>query len=206
VSGALASALDLRPALRRTAERGYAHVAHALDPAACRALWREVARGPLRRFADSFGQVRQEIEGFDVLDPMDGWPAIGGLRDELVDLIRRHGRGIRGLATWWPNEAGIAVYRPSSIGITPHLDGKKYRRLVAVVTIRGTARFTVCRDRAGEVVERWWAGAGGLTLMRGPGLVGKRDGRPFHTVEGPRRGERCSIGLRMDARPVETVS
>ncbi len=200
---ALATGLDLRPGLRATAERGYAHVARALDEASCRALWLEVARGPMRRFAGSFGQVRQEIDGFDVRDPMDDFPQIAGLRDELAGVVRRHGRGIRGLATWWPNEAGIARYRPGSIGITPHLDGKKYRRLVAVVTIHGTARFTVCRDRAGDVVETWFADSGGLTLMRGPGLAGVRDGRPFHTVEGPGRGERCSIGFRMDARPAD---
>ncbi len=198
---ALASGLDLRPALRATAEQGYAHVAHALDEASCRALWREVARGPMRRFAGSVGQVRQEIDGFDVRDPMEGFPLIAELRDELAGVVRRHGRGIRGLATWRPNEAGIARYRSGSIGITPHLDGKRYRRLVVVVTIHGTARFTVCRDRAGEVVDAWLAGPGGLAFMRGPGLAGMRDGRPFHTVEGPRRGERCSIGLRMDARP-----
>jgi hypothetical protein len=34
-------------------------------------------------------------------------------------------------------------------------------------------------------------------LMRGPGLAGNRDGRPFHLVDGPRRGERLSVGIRM---------
>jgi hypothetical protein len=33
--------------------------------------------------------------------------------------------------------------------------------------------------------------------MRGPGLAGRRDGRPFHLVEGPRLGERLSLGFRM---------
>lgn len=188
-----------------TASRGYAHVSHAIGDSFLSPLLKELERGPFRRLEGSFGPVRQEIEGFDVLDPMDGFPLVAELRDELAGLLRRDGRGIRGLATWWPNEAGVARYRPGSIGITPHLDGKWYRRLVAVVTVNGTAPFTVCRDRAGKVIERWDAGPGSLTLMRGPGLAGSRDGRPFHTVEGPRRGTRCSIGFRMNTRPAETA-
>jgi hypothetical protein len=197
---ALAPNLDLRPALRRTAERGYAHLSDSLDERFRRALSREVGRGAFQRFEGSFGQVRQEIEGYDVPDPMDAFPRLLELRDELARAVRRGGRGIRGLATWWPNEAGVARYRPGSIGITPHLDGKWYRRLVAVVTIEGSAPFTICRDRTGEVIERWMAAPGGLTLLRGPGLLGVRDGRPFHTVEGPRRGRRVSIGFRMNTR------
>jgi hypothetical protein len=197
---ALASNLDLRPALRLTAERGYAHLSDALDERFRRALSREVARGSFQRFEGAFGQVRQEIEGYDVPDPMDAFPRLSELRDELAEAVRAGGRRIRGLATWWPNEAGVARYRPGSIGITPHLDGKWYRRLVIVVTVEGSAPFTVCRDRAGEVIERWIAAPGGLTLLRGPGLLGVRDGRPFHTVQGPRRGRRVSIGFRMNTR------
>jgi hypothetical protein len=200
---ALAPGLDLRGALRATADRGYAHMTGAIDARFLRSVWREVERGPFQRFEGSFGLVRQEIDGYDVRDPMDAFPLVAELRDELVGLIRRQGRTINGLATWRPNEAGAALYHPGSIGITPHLDGKWYRRLVVVVTIHGTAPFTVCRDRAGEVVERWESGPGSVTLMRGPGLAGSRDGRPFHTVHGPRRGTRCSIGYRMNTRPAD---
>jgi hypothetical protein len=178
-------------------------VTHAVEGSFLRSLRRELERGPFQRFEGSFGLVHQEIEGYDVLEPMDGFPLVAELRDELAGLLRRNARGISGLATWWPNEAGVARYHPGSIGITPHLDGKWYRRLVAVVTVNGTAPFTVCRDRAGEVIERWDAGPGSLTLMRAPGLAGYRDGRPFHTVEGPRRGTRCSVGFRMNTRPAE---
>jgi hypothetical protein len=197
---ALSADLDLRRPLRLAAERGHAHLRGALDERFRRALLREVEGGPFQRFEDTFGQVRQQIEGYDVRDPMDAFPLVARLRDELAETVRRDGRGIRGLATWWPNEAGVARYRPGSIGITPHLDGKWYRRLVIVVTVVGSAPFTICRDRAGEVIERWTAGPGGVTLMRGPGLLGTQDGRPFHTVQGPRRGRRCSVGYRMDTR------
>jgi hypothetical protein len=82
------------------------------------------------------------------------------------------------------------------------MDGRWYRRLVVVATVYGRAPFAICGSRdPDDVVERWMAGPGDLVLMRGPGLAGHRDGRPFHLVEGPRRGERLSLGVRMSARP-----
>ena len=42
-------------------------------------------------------------------------------------------------ATYAPNEIYLQRYRPGSLGITPHLDGKRYRRLVAFFTVRGSA-------------------------------------------------------------------
>jgi hypothetical protein len=69
-----------------------------------------------------------------------------------------------------------------------------------VVTVHGRARFAICGSRdPHDVVEAWTSAGGDLVLMRGPGLAGRRDGRPFHLVEGPRRGERLSLGFRMSA-------
>jgi len=193
------SGLDLRSALRAVVEEGSAFVPRSLDESFRGRLWSEVRAGPFQHMAEEFGggRVRQELDAFDIVEPFDGFPAVAELCSEVTRLIREHGRGIRGLATWSPNEVGVARYQAGSLGITPHLDGKWYRRLVAVVTVHGGGRFSISRDRAGPVVAEWDAGPGSLTLMRGPGLGGLKDGRPFHMVTGPRRGERCSLGLRM---------
>lgn len=201
----MSAELSRRPlaaGLRSTADRGFAHLDGVLDPAFRRALWREIRSGPLRRMEGTFGAagVRMQIDGFDVDEPFEGFPLLRGLGDAFAERVRSQGSGIRGLATWWPNEAGVGVYRPGWVGVTSHLDGRWYRRLVAVFTIVGSARFEVLASRAGEVLDVWEARAGGLTLMRGPGLAGSRDGRPFHAVEGPRRGVRCSVALRMSVR------
>lgn len=162
----------------------------------------EVDAGPFRPFGESFGEVRQQIDGYDVSIPDRAFPVLTALCRELRDLVRTHGGGLRGLATWTPNEVGVAHYATGSIGITPHMDGKWYRRLVVVATVYGRAPFAICGSRDPEdVVERWSAGPGDLVLMRGSGLAGHRDGRPFHLVEGPRRGERLSLGIRMSRRP-----
>jgi len=184
-------------ALRRTATDGFAHLDDVVEPAMLRALWAELRAGPLRPMEGSFGRVRMQIAGFDVADPMDGFPRLAELRDAVTARVRRDGAGIRGLASWWPNEAGIGVTRPGQTGITAHLDGRWYRRLVAVVTVVGSARFEVTATREGPVIDRWQARAGAIALMRGPGLAGRRDGRPFHRIGPPSRGVRCSVALRM---------
>jgi len=196
------SGLDLGPPLRTVAREGWAFVPRSLEESFRRRLWDEVRAGPFQHMVEEFGGglVRQQLDAFDVAEPFDGFPVVAELSRDLTALVRDHGRGIRGLASWVPNEVGAARYRAGSLGITPHLDGKWYRRLVAVVTVHGSGRFSICRDRVGPVVAQWDAGPGSLTLMRGPGLGGARDGRPFHMVAGPRRGERCSLGIRMSVR------
>ena len=188
-------------ALRRTAADGFAHLGDVVEPAALRALWSELRAGPLRPMEGSFGRVRMQIAGFDVADPMDGFPRLAELRAAVAERVRRDGADVRGLASWWPNEAGVGVTRPGQTGITAHLDGRWYRRLVAVVTIVGSAPFEVTATRDGPVIDGWRASAGGITLMRGPGLAGRRDGRPFHRIGAPSRGVRCSVALRMAVDP-----
>jgi len=199
---ALAPGLDLRGALRACAGTGHARATSAVPTGFLDRLLAELDDGPFRPFGESFGEVRQQIDGYDVRVPAIRFPLLTRLCRELHEIVRIQGRGVHGLATWAPNEVGIAHYVPGSIGITPHRDGKWYRRLVIVATAYGRAPFAICASRdPDDVVERWVAGPGDLALMRGPGLAGVRDGRPFHLVEGPRRGERLSLGIRMSTRP-----
>src|SRR5947209_20633077 len=94
-------------------------------------------------------------------------------------------RGIRGLRTWKPNEAAVQRYRPGPYGITSHLDGKRYRRLVTVVTTTGEARFSLHSDRDAPPKKTWMVGPGGRVLLRAPGLAGAREGRPVHANGAP---------------------
>ena len=190
---------SLRAALRDTASTGFAHVEGVVEPSLLRSLERELEAGPLRRMAGTFGKagVRMEIDGFDLEAPFEGFPALSELAGAFGERVRRDGDSIRGLRTWSPNEAGAARYHPGSVGVTSHMDGRWYRRLVAVFTVAGSASFEVRASREGDLLERWSATAGSVTLMRGPGLAGVRDGRPYHAVHGPQRGIRWSLALRM---------
>jgi hypothetical protein len=194
----LRAGVRLTGALEACARSGHARIVGSIEPAFLRRLRAELDAGPFRPFRETFGRVRQQIDGYDVAVPSADFPLLSRLSQDLVARVRADGHGIRGLATWRPNEVGIAHYVPGSIGITPHLDGKWYRRLVVVATVYGRARFAVCRSRdPADVAEAWTSSPGDLVLMRGPGLAGHRDGRPFHLVDGPRRGERLSVGIRM---------
>ena len=190
---------SLSRVLALTAGRGAAHVDGILEPRFRTALWREIQDGPLRSMTGTFGAagVRMEIDGFDLVAPFEGFPRLRELADVFTERVVSDGAAVRGLRTWRPNEAGVGVYRPGSIGITAHLDGRRYRRLVAVFTLVGSAAFEVRTSREGAVDQRWRARAGGVTLLRGPGLAGSTDGRPFHAVHSPARGLRCSLALRM---------
>jgi hypothetical protein len=194
---------SLTKPLLGVAVRGFAHVDGLVGEAFLRDLWREVRGGPLRRMAGTFGAagVRMELDGYDLEAPFAGFPNLSELAASFTERVRSDGAQIRGLRTWRPNEAGIAVYGSGSVGVTSHLDGRWYRRLVAVFTVAGSARFEVRASREGDLLERWDARAGSVTLMRGPGLAGARDGRPYHAVHGPPRGTRCSLALRMRVHP-----
>jgi hypothetical protein len=198
---ALAGDLDLARALPEVKDVGAAFVRGALEDRFRRRLRDEVDGGPFRSMSGSFGKVQMEIDGYDVASPMDRFPLMRELADALGAQVRSSGSSIRGLATWTPNEIGVTRYRPGSLGITPHLDGRWYRRLVAVVTVYGRSRFALCRNREGAVVAEWHPGPGDLVLMRAPGFGGIRNGRPFHLAEGPKRGSRCSLGVRMSVDP-----
>lgn len=195
--------LELKGALSHVASSGVAFLPSALVEEARQTIETEVRTGPIRPYREQFGQVRQEIEGFDVSEPFLGFPAIAELCHSLTGLVREAGQDVRGLRSWRVNEAGVVVYRPGSIGITPHLDGKRYRRLVAVVTIFGTAPFSIYEHRSGAPIATFEPGPGSITLLRGPGLAWSHDGRPFHSVGSPQTGDRCAIGLRMTTSPRE---
>jgi hypothetical protein len=194
---ALVPDLDLRPALAQVIESGAGYVVSAVAPRFLEKLLREVEAGHYRSYREYFGQVRQQIEGFDLRKPFEGFPHVAELCRAVDAKVHEQGAGIVGLKSWSINEAGVVSYRPGSIGITPHLDGKRYRRLVVVVSLTGTAEFALCSDRKGTVIVSWEPGPGSLTLLRGPGLRGATDGRPFHRVGSPIAGRRLAIGLRM---------
>jgi hypothetical protein len=198
--GALITNLDLRPALQNVRRVGAAFVSHALTDSFCRRLQQEVQSGPFTPLPEQMGPVHTQAELFVVAEDATSWPAIGQLRDEFVSFVRKQDSAVRGLDRWWPNEISVQRYRQGAIGVSPHLDSKRFSFLVAVFTTEGSAPFALCLDRAGTVLEAWDAIPGSLVLLRGPDLGGINDGRPFHMVGGPASGTRFSVTFRMNSR------
>ena len=121
----------------------------------------------------------------------------GARRGSFTARVAEDGAQIRGLRTWRPNEAGVAVYK---VGV-----GRRHLAWTAAGTggwsrsspwwARRSSRCV--RLAGGDLLERWEARAGSVTLMRAPGLAGVRDGRPYHAVHGPPRGTQYQLALRM---------
>jgi hypothetical protein len=186
--------LDWPRLLREVTEQGAAFAAHAVRQPVCKQLAHELRDGPYQPVESVIGRVRQETETFEIAIPRpDRYPVLSSVCEELIRQVHEHG-----VPQWVPNEISIQRYRPGSVGITPHRDQRRYAQLVAVVTIAGSAPFTLCRNRAGDPIQIWQAHQGSLVLLRGPGLAGDPDGRPMHSVGGPTGTSRTSIGIRMD--------
>lgn len=199
---ALAHDLDWSTLLREVMERDAAFADRAIRSVLCAQLAAECSDGPFKPVPPLIGQVRQETESFEIpAEQLDGYPVLSSLCDELIRQVRQNG-----LPEWMPNEVAIQRYQPGSIGITPHRDQLRYAQLVALITIAGSAPFTLCRNRAGDPIRTWQAGEGSLVLLRGPGLAGNPDGRPMHLVGGPTGTPRTSIGIRMDTAAVMVSS
>jgi hypothetical protein len=198
----LSPCLDLRSALRTVAQAGAAYVPDAVPQAGLSAICQDLALAAFGKLPEYEGVARQEGEIFVLDAGSGGYPAIRRLRDELAAAVHRASAGITGLDSWYPDDISIQRYRAGASGITPHRDRKRYRILVAVATIEGTAAFTLCKNRTGDPALTWHASQGSLIFLRGPGLAGIADGRPLHAVQGPATGQRTSIGFRMDTTAV----
>jgi hypothetical protein len=190
--------LDFGRPLEALREAGAAFIPHALSEPFRQQLQRDIEDGPFERLPDRIGPVRQQVDLFVVTDAMRDHPALARLRAEFVTRLRQDGPQLAGLRRWWPNEAYVQRYEPGALGVSPHLDSKRFAVLVAIFTTQGSARFALCQDRAGTTIQAWDAGPGSLALLRGPGLLDAEDRRPFHTVHGPAAGRRYSITLRMN--------
>jgi hypothetical protein len=194
--------VDLRGALERVRDVGRAVMNGILSDARCAAIVREVAGRSFEELPPTIGPVRQETDLLLLTGELAGVPLVARLRDELVAAIRNAIKDRTPdrmeLSEWWPNEAYVQRYKQGALGVTTHVDSKRFVLLIAVFTLLGSSEFLLCEGRSGNVIEAWETRPGTLVLLRGPGLGGVEDGRPFHAVRGPATGQRYSLTFRMN--------
>ncbi len=191
--------VDLRGALERVRDVGRAVVNGVLSEAQCAAIVRDVAELSFERLPPTIGPVRQETELLLLTGEFGEVPSVAAVREELVAAIRDQAPDRTELGDWWPNEAYVQRYEPGALGVTAHVDSKRFVLLIAVFTLLGSSQFLLWEGRSGSVIETWQTRPGTLVLLRGPGLGGVEDGRPFHAVRGPAAGQRYSLTFRMNA-------
>ncbi len=162
----------------------------------------------LRPAESRVGRVDQRAR-CHVVDGVDRHHSgLGDFARAFGQLVRQRASPSLGGVAYAPNEATVMAYDGPGDGIGAHLDRRRYRVLIGIFSVSGSAVLEVVGDRAGEtVLARFACEPGDLVLLRAPGLGGVTDGRPLHRVFGPSVGRRVSLTLRMDAAaPGDTVS
>jgi alkylated DNA repair dioxygenase AlkB len=202
---ALSPGLDLTRPLAETVELGASLVPGALTEQFTTLLMRELQTVQFEQLQPQVGPhaVRQQGEVFIAREhDLASYPAVRRLRADLVRLVRAHARHLGDLERWYPNEATVQRYRRGDLGISPHRDGTRYRTLIAIFTVAGSAPFALCSDRAGTVLREWMTTPRSLVLMRG--TTGAAEGTdsgavqpgPLHTARGPVGRRRVSLSFR----------
>ena len=95
------------------------------------------------------------------------------------------------------NDFAIQRYPKNSCGIGIHRDGRRYRGIVAIVTLAGGSRLFTCDDRDGGNTRALDDRPGRIVLLSAPGFAGREaeDARPLHGVDRV-TGGRLSLGFR----------
>lgn len=95
------------------------------------------------------------------------------------------------------DDFAVQRYPEGSRGIGIHRDGKRYKNVVAIITLSGHSRLFSTTSRVGGKRQRIDDRVGRLVLLSADGFAGRydEDSRPLHAVDCVRDG-RLSIGLR----------
>lgn len=183
---------------------GATRPARILTATAAAVLAEELAALKLDNAPERVGKVRQvAATGVVDLDDERRWPHTAKLAGALGALLSRWLTGHLA-GDWRPNEAAVMRYPRTGGGMSAHLDRRRYRDLIAIVTVEGAGELAVVRDRAGRhVIMRHICRSGDLVVLRAPGFAGKEDCRPLHQV-GPPLGSRNRVSLtfRFDSEAV----
>lgn len=147
----------------------------------------------LRRAPETIGSVRQRTEMLVL--PAVEWVVGSPIRDVAHWLAESVG-----IPGWKPNEATVTGFRGSQSWISPHRDHRRYKILIAIVSVTGHGRFQIVNDRGGrEILNEWTVAPGDVTLLRGMSSCKTHQGdpRPLHSVVGRGDEYRLSLSFRM---------
>jgi len=191
--------LDLR-------ERGWTRIGRAVAPATSAAL-EDAAPGPWLPLPATEGDAGVRQAGLACHCAVDRAAAVvqslaSSVRARIDDAREAHVPRLPAFnhAQWCRAEDGEKF-------ITPHRDPDSAVGVVAVLTIRGRARFRVwdvgasfagARQRQVGATE-WDTDDGDLVLLRGGGWPTAASHGPIHEVESPPGGERITLTLRSNA-------
>lgn len=170
------------------------------DAARLASLRRSAARLPFRTARQQVGDKERVVfQDFEITLAVPKLSRLRALAEELTaDLAAALSELHAPPITPPPlNEIAVQRYAVGSRGISAHRDHLRYRDLIVLLTLSGSARLFLCDDRSGGGAEEVSIAPGRLVLMRAPGYAGS-DERPFHRL-GDVSARRYGIGLRHDS-------
>lgn len=80
------------------------------------------------------------------------------------------------------NNIRLHLYPASPLGLGIHRDQSKFRNVLAILVLKGSARLMVCDDEHGTNARYLHPMPGELVLIQAPGLFGA-DARPYHCID-----------------------
>lgn len=120
------------------------------------------------------------------------------LANGLVDALRAELHGLAAPDEF--NEFSWQRHVPGNHAVTTHRDQSVYTGLVAVITLIGTARFSIHNHQDGPEVHGLDTSTGDLVILRAAGLTQPEAPRPWHSVAAPTSEERQTITMRHSLR------
>lgn len=141
------------------------------------------------------GSVEQNFAKCGTFEPGSAWPRLAQMTAEELQT-GFNDLGWERLHLYF-NDLSLQQYKPSSIGISPHRDHKKFIGLIGLYILDdGEASFCLCDNHTGDNPIALEGKPGDLILLRGHWPKTPSLERPFHFV-GKVSSRRLTLGLRM---------
>jgi hypothetical protein len=188
---------------RQLVTPGWAHLKDAVEREVAAAL-EDAAPGPWTPLPETEGRAGVRQAGMACHSDVDG--ATAAVRSLGADIRKGIDRaGVRTVPPLPPfNHAEWCRADRGQKYITPHRDPQMAGGAIAILTIRGRARFRVwdsdgdlsAAERHPDLAHEWDTGDRDLVLLRGGGWPTSRSRCPIHEVESPPSGDRLTLTLR----------
>ncbi len=136
-------------------------------------------------------------------EPLRDLTTLALVASEVVRFADELAKDIPTLKDWQPTEQSLHRYDDPEVGLSFHKDNLRFRRLIAIVALKGMCDLAV-RDADGNVTY-FATEPGDLVALRAPGLTGHADDRPEHAVLNLRTDDRISMMLRENNRPYDDI-
>jgi hypothetical protein len=185
--------------LYRPDHRGAISVPHAVWNRTRKELHAEIEQLPFEKKPERYGNAVQRFEGkYFTPQTLPTESLLKALHDSYAAFIGRL-TPVADFDGTPVTEIGVHHYFAGGDGMTAHIDESKFRNIIGIFVVAGSAPFWVGKHRDGTDASYQNGGPGSLILMRAPRNDEEKALRPFHAV-GHVIEDRYSIVFRQELK------